>query len=267
MRRVAIAGTLAVALSAGLSQPAAGGGFSFFDFDRGFYLPGGSAEGRTRVWFASEQQAQAAVDGQYMAYLLPPGLRIRPTGVPSSAIPLSPVAFSSPDGTTAIASLEFTVPDVRSGDWNVGVCKDPCTDGLVGDLGGGSIRVAASPEEAAIMRLDDRLDEVLRVARREGRRAATAFKQEVVSLRTENRMLARRIGELEAKFDESSWRPEPAPPAAVPAPVGWALVGLTILFGLLAFRPRRKAPAPPMPMDAPVQKRIEGPDREPALRR
>lgn len=267
MRRAAVAGTLVVALTAGLSETAAAGGYSFFDFDRGFYLPGGSAEGRTRVWFASERQAQAAVDRQFTAYLLPPGRWIRSTGVPANAIQLGPVIFSSPRDSTAIASVEFTVPGVRSGDWSVGVCNDPCTDASVGDLGGGSIRIAASSEAAAIMRLKDRLAEELRLARRDLRRGTRGLEAEVGSLRAENLVLARRLGELETELEDATSSSRRTRPVAFPAPIGWMLVGITVLFGLLAFRPRRKAsPASAMPMDPPVMERIDDSDREPAIR-
>lgn len=269
MRRISTVATLGLALIALLpAGRAEAGGAEWFEFKRPYYTPGESGVARTRVWFLSEERAGMATQGRFVGYILPTGRWIRPPGVPSAAIPLGPVTFSSPDGNTAIATLEFTVPNVLGGDWTISVCNVPCTDSMIGDLGGGSIRIAASAEMAAIMRLQDRLEAGLSRAERNARRGTSDLRAEAESLRAETRVLARRVGELEAELEKVTSLPGRTPAITFPGPIGWVLVGLTVLFGLLAFRPRRRAArAGATPMDPPVHERIDDPDRVPVLRR
>jgi hypothetical protein len=262
MRRTAAIAVLTLGLVALLPAGAHAGGADWFEFDRRYYAPGETAVGRTRVWFASEERARMSTQGRFVAYLLPENRWLRPPGVPKAAVPLGPVTFASPEGTTAIATLEFTVPQVPNGDWNVSVCNVPCTDSMIGGLAGSSIRIAASSEMAAIMRLEDRLDARLHVARRVARRDVRGLADEIQSLRTENQVLAGRVDELQADLDEVARRSRRAASPGFPSPIGWVLVALTVLFGIVAFRPRRR---PVLHPDPPAIERIEAPEREPVV--
>jgi hypothetical protein len=248
MRRTAVLIGLAFGSIALLPAGATAGGADWFEFRRPYYAPGDTGVARTRVWFASEERAHGVTHARVVAYLLPENRWLEPPGVPKAAIPLGPVTFSAPEDNTALATLEFTVPQVPSGDWNVSVCNVPCTDEMIGYLYGGSMRIATSPEMATIMRLRDRLEAGLRQAERGSRRSARGFREEVGSLRLETRVLSRQVGELEAKLAKLTARSRRPPAPAFPAPIGWILVALTILFGLVAFRPRRAhllSPDPP----------------------
>jgi hypothetical protein len=80
----------------------------------------------------------------------------------------------------------------------------------------------------------------------------------VEALRDENRRLELRVAGL-----ERASKSEPRPTPGFPAPIGWILVALTVLFGLVAFRPRNRQILAP---DPPPVERIEDPDREMAIR-
>jgi len=254
MRRITAIAVLTFGLVALLPAGATAGGIDWFHFRRGFYAPGDSVLGRTRVWFASEERARSATRGRFVAYLLPENRWLDPPSVPDAAIALGRVRFSSPDGNTAMATLEFTVPEVPNGDWNINVCNVPCTNSVIPDLVGGSIRIAASYEMARIMRLGERLDEALRDTRQLGRREQD-LRQEVFAVETRNRLLEARIAAL-----ERAPKPESRPAPGFPAPIGWLLVAVTVLFGLVAFRPRKR---PVLAPDPPAIERIDEADREP----
>lgn len=258
MRRIAAIGLVALGVLALLPAGARAGGAAWFEFRRPYYSPGDVAVGRARVWFASEERAGMVADGRFVAYLLPEDRWLRPPSVPDAAIPLGPVTFSSPDENTAIATLEFTVPDVATGDWNVSVCNQPCTESMIGDLLGGSIRVARSPAMAGVLGLEDRLNLTRDMARYDGRRMERqldVLRVQFDALRTEMKLLEQRLDR-----QQRPPREEPTPPASFPAPIGWILVALTVLFGLVAFRPRRTAAMSP---DPPEIERIDDREREP----
>jgi hypothetical protein len=260
MRRTAALVGLTFALIALLPAGGSAGGADWFEFDRPYYSPGDSAVARTRVWFASEERARTVTERPFAAYLLAGDRWLRPPGVPPAAIPLGTVTFSLPDGTTALATLEFTVPNVPTGDWNVGVCNVPCTAAMIGSLAGSSIRIASSAEMATMLRLQDRLEAGLRRAKRSAHRAAKGFRHEVGYVRGETRSLARRVGELEEKLEQATRRSRQTPVTGFPTLIGWILVALTVIFGLVAFRPRRRGVLAP---DPPAIERIEDPERDP----
>jgi hypothetical protein len=257
MRRAAIA-VLTLGSIALLPARANAGGVDWFEFDRPNYSPGDSGVARTRVWFATKEAARKATEGRFAAYLVPEGRWIRPPGVPPAAIPLGPVTFSSPEGYTAMAALTFTVPEVSTGDWTVNVCNVPCTNEMIGDLLGGTIRVASSATMSTVLRLEDRLKVVREMAgyqERRTERQVHVLRVQLNALRTDVKLLDQR---LDRRLHSSS--DEPAGVTSFPAPVGWLLVGLTILFWLVAFRPRRRPVLAPYP---PAIERIEETDREP----
>jgi hypothetical protein len=70
------------------------------------------------------------------------------------------------------------------------------------------------------------------------------------------------VGLLEQQLErrERSVANERPPATGFPVLLGWLLVGLTVAFGLVAFRPRRR---PVLAPDPPAIERIDEPEREP----
>jgi hypothetical protein len=261
MRRITAVAALVLGVIALVPTGASGGGVDYFEFRRRFYTPGETAVGRTRVWFGSEERARAATHGRFVAYLLPENSWLSPPSVPKAAIALGPVTFTAPDGNRAIAALEFTVPEVPNGDWNINVCNVPCTNSMIPNLVGGSIRIVRSPGMAAMMHAQERLRLVRNMARADSRRTG----RELHVLRVQLNGLRAEVEVLEDRLEsrERSSREDASAPTRFPAPVGWILVALTVLFGLVAFRPRRR---PPFAPDPPELERIDDPEREPVMR-
>jgi hypothetical protein len=53
------------------------------------------------------------------------------------------------------ASVRFTVPEVRPGEYAISLCNVPCLSAYVGDLMGGWIAIAATAREARTRNLED----------------------------------------------------------------------------------------------------------------
>jgi hypothetical protein len=263
MRRIATAGTLALVLVASMSEVATGGG-AVFNFDRRYYVPGDRVSGRVTFGEGSGEPIRAEA-GPFTAYIVPGSMWIDSPPIPASAIPVGEMRLARSPIRGWVATLGFILPEVGPGTYSIAFCDDPCTVSTMGELTGGWFQVVPSHDLIPLYESRDRLKERVRALR--GKvgtvdRRNDSLAHEVGILRDANRALEHRLAQL-----ERARRPDPATAPEIPAPVGWALVGLTVLFGLLAFRPRRKAPpAPATPIEPPNMERIDDPDREPALR-
>ena len=128
---------------------------------------------------------------------------------------------------------------------------------------GGRFTVIPAGEELSTYLLHQRFERGIRSLRgglRFANRDVDSLRIQVSILREANERLEQRVAALE-RAPEPARRPIPA----FPAQLGWGLVALTILFGLVAFRPRRKASLA-TPVDPPIMERIDDPEKEPALR-
>jgi hypothetical protein len=263
MRRIATAGTLALVLVASMAEVATGGG-AVFEFDRRYYAPGDRVSGRVTFGRGTGGSIRAEA-GPFVAYVVPNLKWINAPRIPAGAIPVGPMHLERSEYGDWAARVDFTLPDVPPGGYTLSYCNDPCTDSSLGELVGGWFQVVPSHDLIPLYESHDRLQERVRALR--GKvgtvdRRNDSLAHEVSVLRDANRALEQRLGQL-----ERARRPEPASVPEIPAPVGWALVGLTVLFGMLAFRPHRKAPpGRATPMDPPAMERIDDPDPEPALR-
>jgi hypothetical protein len=263
MRRIATAGTLALVLASSIPEVAVAGG-AVFEFDRRYYVPGDHVSGRVTFGQGSGKPIRAEA-GPFTAYIVPGSMWLDSPPIPPSAISVGEMGLARSPIRGWVATLDFTLPEVAPGTYSIAFCNDPCTVSVMGELTGGWFQVVPSQDVIPLYESRDRLQERVRaLGGKVGMvdRRNDSLAHEVSVLRDANRALEQRLVQL-----ERAQRRDPGPVAEVPAPVGWALVGLTVLFGLLAFRPRRKASsAGGMPVDPPVMERIDNPDREPALR-
>jgi hypothetical protein len=187
-RSLVTASLLSLALAVlGSSVPARAGGWDTLRFRRDHYLVGEVARARAE-FFAGALKDSGPLDGRtYNAYLLPSsgsevfGMIFAPR-IPAGAVPLGALQVEGPFTKAGgypygIASLDFTVPDVPSGDYAIGFCDDPCTHGTVGWLAWGYLRIVHTPLEGRLLRARDRAQaraDALRRDLRDAERATAA---------------------------------------------------------------------------------------------
>jgi len=266
MRRIAIIGTLPLLLA--VSMPVAGAGGAVFEFERRYYAPGDMVTGRVTFGRGSGEPIRAEA-GPFTAYLLPNTASIDPPSIPSGAVPVGPMRLdrSATSGHSPwVASVDFVLPEVAPGLYSLGFCNDPCTISSMGELVGGWFHVVPTGDLISLYASRDRIAQQVRSLRgslRMSDRRAEGLAEELREIREANEKLERKVAGLE----RASTTPAPRP-ARFPAPLGWGLVGLTIVLGLVMFRPRRRrAPVVNGPVEPPLVEWIEPSDREPALRR
>lgn len=136
MRRLwaLVVGLAVLTVSAGTAS--AGG--AWFSFEERYYRVGDEVVGTVVTHGGTLGWVE---DGPFYAYLLPGEV----TRVPAfSAIRLGPVELEDAGNGGVRATVAFVMPDVPSGEYFVGYCNDPCTEGL-GDIIGGYVRVLGAP--------------------------------------------------------------------------------------------------------------------------
>lgn len=228
-----------------LAIPATGaaGGGATFDFGSDYLVIGQTVTGRTEVWLERTTELE---DGPFNAYLVPPRAQFLERGLPHGATWLAPISFDPRPGPYATATVSFQVPPVPPGDYSLLVCNDPCTDTVVGDLVGGWFSIAASPIEARVQALEDRLHWKVRAVRGEINRQTKQADGDLVDLGIRIDDLEQRLtvlrGELESRL-------RPVAEEGRFGWLGWAAGGAAAiaLLGLVARRRRGPALHPPGP--------------------
>lgn len=196
VRRALCVAMTAVALLLAMTPAASGGGASF-EFDDHYLVVGETVTGRTGVWLGANGTGDLE-DGPFYAYLVPSSIRYPEEGLPQGARWLAPITFEALSGPEATATVTFEVPAVPSGDYTIMVCNDPCTVQGVGDLVGAFFSVAASPIEARVQALEDRLHWKLRALRQEGNRAEKRAERSEIALEERIGELQRRLADVRA---------------------------------------------------------------------
>jgi hypothetical protein len=145
---VAAAATVLVLIPASASR---GGGMSSFEFEQDYVLTGETVTGRST--FYTDARATGRVEnGPWHGYLLPAGTWIEPPTLPEGATDVGPIAIEDRGDGRAVASITFTVPEVTTGGYFIGLCNVPCTEAFDGDLGGGWLSIAQTEEGASLLR-------------------------------------------------------------------------------------------------------------------
>jgi hypothetical protein len=224
---------------------AASGGGATFDFGSDYVVIGDQVTGRTSIWLGAKRSGEIE-DGPFHAYLVPSSNDRWPEeGLPDDARWLAPISFDPLPGPSATATVTFEVPAVPPGAYSVTVCNDPCTVRSVGDLIGGWVTIAATPSQARIQELTDRVDWKTRALRqqmnREERRAEKA--EEALEARVTG--LQREVNLLRETTRSRPRSPDVGVPGWV-AVSGWGAV-VILMAAIFARRKRRKTPPPPGP--------------------
>ena len=151
MKRIALAVVLGVLLL-GTAGPAAAGG-STWEFDAERYRPGDTAFAWASVAWEHNADLGTPRQGPYGAWLWRLDTQaVHPYGtIPDDAVRVADVVVSRQPyevGGTRFgphhATVEFVVPDLPPGRYELLHCNDPCTSTL-GDITFGSLRIVAPP--------------------------------------------------------------------------------------------------------------------------
>jgi hypothetical protein len=178
--------------------------------ERRDYLPGERAEVAAR--FSSRIDYGGSVEqGPYVAWLLGGdsyGI-IDPPRIPDGAIRLGVLQLKQPAPHSkwldASARLSFTVPNLPSGDYGIGICNEPCTQSGVGDLNGGRIRIVHTPLEGHLMGRVEGLEAEARKARYQLRKSERRLEGVQSTLQTstrEHQAMTGRVSQLETQLGQ-----------------------------------------------------------------
>jgi hypothetical protein len=148
----AIRAALVVAAVLTLAQPASAGG-SNWELDRPRYHPGDTAFAWAPVAWEHSDTLGTPEDGPYSAWLVPladpptwswPNVPPVDERVATLVISLDPYEQGGVRFGPHHATVEFTVPDLPPGDYELVHCNTPCTTPL-GDITFGELTIAPSP--------------------------------------------------------------------------------------------------------------------------
>ncbi|MGH2680718.1 MAG: hypothetical protein ACRDG8_09615 [Actinomycetota bacterium] len=231
----------------GLPVDAAANGGAYLDLDRTHYLPGDTGIASTYVRIPEKRRSLLDA-GPFYLFLLPRGAVLdEGEAIPTGAMRLGTFEFEQEKGASFELRAPFTMPEVASGYYDMGVCNDPCT--ITGFREGlsGAVSVVATRREAQLLRENGRLGGRVFGFRREARRAERRLEQIDAQLdvqlgfaRSERERLTGEIARLEEQL--ASARSEAAAaesrPAFDPQVIG-AILLLTGVAAVLAFRRRR----------------------------
>jgi hypothetical protein len=238
LRLVTITLTFATFLAGGASMAVAGGGR--WDFDAAY--PSGARVTDTQIVSLRLEDPKLGRldDAPFYAFLIRSAEDAYHIPLPDEAIRLGEVQLDSDNGRFGTARLNFLVPEVPPGEYQVTVCNEPCRKSL-GDMLATPITIVASDLEARLVARIERLEQKIfdlrtgmdSVARSKAEAALNQLRMEVSSA---GEVFTARIKDLEARVDKL----ESHPPAASRTNGALWLGGLIVsIFALLAWGPRR----------------------------
>ena len=224
-------------------------GGAYLEFDRTYYLAGDSGHAVTYVSLPASKE-HLLEEGPFYVFALPAGASLREgRPIPSSAVRLGIVTVTEEDDAYEFTT-EFTVPELDPGFYEIGVCNDPCTISGFRESLGGSLSIVETRREAQLLTTNDRLRGQLFGARREVRRAErrlTAAEGELEAQLTfgssERSELAAEIERLETQLASARTRAASSGRTPFDPWVVGAILIVTALAAVLAFRRRRMMPA------------------------
>lgn len=244
-RRRTFLALLIVTMVLAVPDAAAANGGAYLELDREHYLPGETGTATTYV--TVPERREAIFDrGPFHLFLLPEGTTLREgRPIPGSAIRIG--TFSTEEeGTQYELTAPFTVPQVASAFYSLGLCNDPCTVTGFREYLSASISVVATEREASLIAENNRLWNRLYLQRFRRERAARRADRFEVALgrqidvgADERDRLTGKIDELEAKLAAAERRAaDAARPTFDPWLVG-GVVTLALVAAALTFRRRR----------------------------
>lgn len=249
-RRRFLATTLTGALLLVTPTGAAANGGSSLAFDRTHYVPGDA--GTATAYVSVPRKKVSLFDrGPFYLFAVPEGMLREGRPIPAGAIRLATFTVEEDKGDSYLLRAAFTAPQLESNSYFMGFCNDPCTLAGFGEPLYGSVSIVATRREGALLTQNERLQGKLFGAKHEARRAERRLEKVERTLETqlafgdsERDRMSAEIERLETQL--AAARKRAATPAARvpfdPWVVG-AILLVTLVAGVLAFRRRRMLPA------------------------
>ena len=248
IRKLLLMATTGVTVLAAPIGAEANGG-AYLEFDRTYYLPGDAGHAVTYVSLPASKE-HLLEEGPFYVFALPAGASLREgKPIPPAAVRLGTGVFIEEDDTYEFTT-EFTVPELDPGFYEIGVCNDPCTISGFRESLGGSLSIVETRREAQLLTTNDRLRVQLFGARREVRRAERRLSVAEGDLEaqlafgsSERSELAAEIERLETQLAAARTRAASSGRTSFDPWVVGAILIVTVLAAVLAFRRRRLMPA------------------------
>jgi hypothetical protein len=135
------------------------------------FISGGPATGMATVYVPRKERSLFE-KGPFYAFLLPSGAVLREgRPLPDGTIRLGTFSILPGKGSRYDLRLDFTVPDVPGGFYEVGVCDLPCAVSGFRESLTGSISIVATAREARLLTAQARLRSRLSASHRDLRKA------------------------------------------------------------------------------------------------
>jgi hypothetical protein len=211
------------------------------------FMPGDRATARAYV-FVPKSKQHLLERGPFHLYLLPDGAWIREgRPAPDRAIRLGAFSIERERRETFELELEFTVPEVASGFYSLGVCNDSCTLSGLREPLSGQLSVVATEREAELLTTQYELETKIWRLRRDVRRAERRLEgatAELAQSQEDNAVLAEIVNETRQELAASPV-PVPAVVEAEERPLvdGRVLIAAALLLVVAAALRRRLRPA------------------------
>lgn len=231
-----------------LPGSAGANGGAYIEIDRTHVLPGEQATARAYV-FVPESKQHLLDRGPFFAYLLPKGTFVREDRpLPEGTIRLGSFSIERDRRESFELELEFTVPEVESGLYSLGMCNDPCTLSGLREPLSGELSIVETPREGELLTTQFKLETRIWRLRRDVRQAERRLEQATAQLaqsQEDNTVLGELVNEARR---ESRATPSPVPVAVAaeqrPLMDGRATIVAALLLVVAVAIRRRRGRAP-----------------------
>ncbi len=249
-RRRFVAAALASGLLLAMPTSAGANGGSYIEFDQTHYVPGDAGVARTYV-SVPRRKVELFDRGPFYLFAVPEGRLREGRPIPDSAIKLGTFTIEKEKGRTYELRAEFTAPQLGNGFYFMGLCNDPCTTAGFGDALYGSVSIVTTRLEGKLLSKNETLRGRLAGVKYEARKVERRLRSlegeletQLAYASTQRERTTAEIERLETQLAAARER------AALPSARGpfdpWlvgAILLITLVAGVLAFRRRRMMPA------------------------
>lgn len=208
------------------------------------FLSGGQATGMATVYVPPRQRS-ILEGGPFYAFLLPTGAALREGHpLPDATIRLGAFSVLHRQGSRYDLMVDFTVPDVPGGFYEVGVCDLPCSVSGFRESLTGSISIVATAREARLLTGQARLWSRLSASHRELRKAERNAEEVQVRFELSEQDAAEAAAEAqarEARLERALAAARAEANEGIP-PVAWfvVIIGGVVLVALVIVRRRNR---------------------------
>lgn len=248
-KRRFLGAAIAVTLLLVTPTNATANGGSYLEFDQTHYLPGDPG---VAISYVSVPRMKASLfdRGPFYLFAVPEGMLREGRPIPVGAIRLAMFTVHDEKDDSYELRAEFTAPQLASGYYFMGLCNDPCTIAGFREPLYGSISIVATRREGDLLTQNGTLRGKLFGVRREARRAERRLERvqgELANQLTfgasEREELSAKVERLDTQLAAAHARADRSSRTPFDPWVVGAILLVTIIAAVLAFRRRRMVPA------------------------